>query len=272
MGVVNLTPDSFSDGGQFVEPAAAVAHALRLVDEGADLIDIGAESSRPGATPLGQEDELARLMPVLRGLRDCPVPISVDTYKPEVMRRALDEGAAMVNDIYALSRPGALALAAQTDCAVCVMHMQGDPATMQSAPRYGNVVAEVRDFLAGRVAALRAAGIAPERIVVDPGFGFGKTPEQNVALLNGFRAFTTLGAAALAGTSRKGFLGRATGRPVTERVAASVAAALAAVSRGALLVRVHDVAPVIDALKVWEMVENCALERPRLAARRVGGS
>jgi dihydropteroate synthase len=266
MGVLNLTPDSFSDGGQFADCTAAVTHAEALIDAGADLLDVGAESTRPGARPLPKDEELARLLPVLRALRDCPIPVSVDTYKPEVMRAALDEGAAMINDIYALRQPRALDVVAQSDCAICVMHMQGDPHTMQHETRYDDVVADVREFLAQRIRVLQGAGIAAERIVVDPGFGFGKTREQNYRMLREFGAFTTLGVAALAGLSRKGMLGRATGRPVTERVAASVAAALAAVARGARLVRVHDVAATIDALKVWEMVENPQLEEPRLRA------
>lgn len=269
MGVVNLTPDSFSGGGHPRDWGAALRHAERLIDEGADLIDLGAESTRPGARPVPHQEELQRLVPVLRALRDGPVPVSVDTYKPEVMRAALDEGASMINCVYALRMPGALEVALQSDCAVCVMHMQGTPQTMQDEPQYSDVVSEVRHFLAERLAVLCDAGFALERIVVDPGFGFGKSLEQNYEMLRSFRSFTTLGTPVLAGLSRKGMLGKVTGRPPTDRTAASVTAALAAVARGARLLRVHDVAATVDALKVWEMVENCALDRPRIAAPTV---
>ncbi len=258
VGIVNLTPDSFSDGGRFLEAAAAIAHAEKLISEGAAIIDLGAESSRPGAIALPLDEELRRLMPVLRVLRDIDVPLSVDTYKPEVMRAALDAGASMINDIFALRHAGALEVIAASDCAVCVMHMQGEPQTMHLAPSYGDVIAEVRRFLAERVAALVAAGVAKERIVVDPGFGFGKSLQHNYRLLGEFAAFTHFGVAALAGISRKGMLGKVVGREPEQRVSASVAAALAAVARGARLLRVHDVAATVDALKVWEMVENCA--------------
>ena len=257
MGVVNVTPDSFSDGGRFLEPAAAIDHAHQLLAEGADLLDLGAESSRPGAAAeVSAEEELRRLLPVLRALRDLPVPLSVDTIKPEVMRVALAEGASMVNDINALRVPGALAAVAASDAGVCLMHMQGTPGTMQQHPGYGDVVAEVRDFLAERIEAARAAGIALERISIDPGFGFGKTLEHNLELLRHLREFSALGVPVLAGWSRKSALGRITGRPAGDRVAASIAAALIAAQNGAGILRVHDVAATRDALSVLAAVEK----------------
>ncbi len=249
-GVVNVTPDSFSDGGNTLEPGAAIAHAQRLVDEGADLVDIGAESSRPGASSVSAEQELSRLMPVLDGLRACPVPISVDTTKPEVMRAVIGAGAAMINDIGALRAPGALEAVAASDAGVCLMHMRGEPRTMQRGPRYGDVVAEVRAFLAERVAAAEARGIARERIVIDPGFGFGKTVEHNFELLRNLHRFAEMGLPVMAGWSRKSTLGAITGREVGDRLAASIAAALLAVQHGATIVRVHDVAATRDAFAV----------------------
>jgi dihydropteroate synthase len=249
-GVVNVTPDSFSDGGRYLEPGAAIAHARRLTDEGADLIDIGAESSRPGASSVSTELELSRLLPVLEGLRDSPVPISVDTTKPEVMRAVIGAGAAMINDIGALRSPGALETAASTDAAVCLMHMQGEPRTMQREPRYGDVVAEVRAFLAERVAAAEARGIARERIVIDPGFGFGKTVAHNFELLRNLHRLAEMGLPVMAGWSRKSTLGAVTDRGAGERLAASIAAALLAVQHGATIVRVHDVAATRDAFAV----------------------
>jgi dihydropteroate synthase len=255
MGVVNITPDSFSDGGRFFDPAAAIAHAQQLMEEGADLIDLGAESSRPGAAALvSVEEELRRLLPALRGLRD--LPLSVDTVKPEVMRVALAEGAAMINDINALRAPGALAAVAAGDAAVCLMHMQGTPGTMQLAPHYGDVVAEVKAFLQERVESAAAAGIAPERIVIDPGFGFGKTLEHNLELLRRLREFAALDVPVLAGWSRKSSLGTITGKPAGERLAASIAAALIAAQNGAAILRVHDVAATRDALAVLTAVER----------------
>lgn len=257
MGVVNVTPDSFSDGGRFLDPAAAVSHAHRLIEEGADLVDLGAESSRPGAAAVvSAAEELRRLLPVLQGLRDAPVPVSVDTTKPEVMRAALAEGATMINDINALRAPGALAAVAAADVAVCMMHMQGTPGTMQQHPSYADVVAEVRAFLLERVRAARAAGIALERIAIDPGFGFGKTLEHNLELLRHLREFEALGVPLLAGWSRKSSLGKITGKPAGERLAASVAAALIAAQNGARILRVHDVAATRDALAVLAAVEN----------------
>lgn len=257
MGVVNITPDSFSDGGRFLDPAAAIAHAHQLIEEGADLIDLGAESSRPGAAAVvSAEEELRRLLPVLRGLRDVPVPLSVDTIKPEVMRVALAEGASMINDINALRAPGAVAAVAASAAAVCLMHMQGTPGTMQQHPSYADVVAEVKAFLLERVGEARDAGIAPERIVIDPGFGFGKTLEHNLELLRHLREFDALGVPLLAGWSRKSSLGKITGKPAGERLAASIAAALIAAQNGAGILRVHDVAATRDALAVLAAVEK----------------
>jgi dihydropteroate synthase len=262
MGVVNVTPDSFSDGGRTLEPGAAIAHAQRLIDEGADLIDIGAESSRPGANSVSAGEELSRLMPVLGAFRDCPIPISVDTVKPEVMRAAIGAGAAMINDIGALRSPGALETVATTDAAVCLMHMQGEPRTMQREPHYGDVVAEVRAFLAERVAAAEAHGIDRERIVIDPGFGFGKTVEHNFELLRNLRRFAEMGLPVMAGWSRKSTLGAITGRAAGERLAASITAALLAVQHGARIVRVHDVAATRDAFAVLAAMDGqCGREK-----------
>ena len=255
MGVVNVTPDSFSDGGRFLDPAAAIAHAHKLIAEGADLIDLGAESSRPGAAAVvSADEELRRLLPVLQGLRDLPAPVSVDTIKPEVMRAALAEGAGMINDINALRAPGAMAAVAAADAGVCLMHMQGAPGTMQQHPSYGDVVAEVKAFLQERINAACAEGIARERIVIDPGFGFGKTLEHNLELLRHLREFEALGAPLLAGWSRKSSLGKITGKPAGDRLAASVAAALIAAQNGARILRVHDVAATRDALAVLQAV------------------
>ena len=252
MGIVNLTPDSFSGDGVGSDVAHAVSHALAQVEAGADILDIGAESSRPGAPPVTAAEELARLLPVLHVLRDAPVPVSVDTAKPEVMLAVIENGAAMINDIGALQAPGAVAAVAASDAAICLMHMQGEPRTMQANPVYGDVVAEVKAFLAARVAACVAAGIGKERIVLDPGFGFGKTLEHNLALLRQLASFKEMGYPVLAGMSRKSMLGTITGKPVEQRTAASVAAALLAVERGAAIVRVHDVAATRDALSVLQ--------------------
>jgi dihydropteroate synthase len=254
MGVVNITPDSFSDGGMFADTERAIAHAQRLIGEGVDILDLGGESTRPGAAPVSLEVERRRVLPVLEALASGGVPVAVDTRKPELMREAIAAGAAMINDVTALSGPGALAAVARAPVAVCLMHMQGDPATMQSNPDYRDVVREVRDFLAQRVAVAEAAGIARNRIVVDPGFGFGKTVEHNLALLRSLSEFSSLGGALLAGLSRKAMLGKLTGREPRERVHASVAAALLAVQNGAHIVRVHDVAATRDALAVLRAV------------------
>jgi dihydropteroate synthase len=256
MGVVNVTPDSFFDGGRYADAGAAAAHARRLVEEGADVIDIGGESSRPGATRVSGDEELARVQPVLEKLTDLPVPVSVDTTRPEVMREALALGATMINDITALSAPGALEVVAGSGAAVCLMHMQGEPGTMPDDPVYGDVVAEVRDFLAARAAACVAAGVARERIVVDPGFGFGKTSAHNLRLLAHLDAIVALGYPVLVGLSRKSSLGRITGKTPDDRLPASVAGALLAVQRGAAIVRAHDVAATRDALAVLTAVER----------------
>jgi dihydropteroate synthase len=256
MGVVNVTPDSFSDGGLYLDPAQAVAQARRLIGEGADILDIGGESTRPGAAPVTLEEERRRVLPVLRQLSDAGVPVSVDTRKPQLMREAIEAGAAMVNDVTALNSAGALDAVAKSQAAVCLMHMQGEPATMQANPTYGDAVREVRDYLGARVEAAVAAGIARERIVVDPGFGFGKTLEHNLALLRGLGEFRDLKVALLAGLSRKNMLGKLTGREPADRVHASVAAAMLAVQNGAHIVRVHDVAATRDALAVWNAVKN----------------
>jgi len=250
MGIVNVTPDSFSDGGRFLEPAAAQAQARRLVDEGADLLDIGAESTRPGAEEVPADVEIARVVPLLHALRPLGVPLSVDTSKPAVMRAALAAGAAIVNDVRALQAPGAVEAVCDSGCGLVLMHMQGEPRTMQTNPRYDDVVREVGDFLQARVATLVQAGIAADRIVVDPGFGFGKTVAHNYALLSELRVLAARGRPVLAGLSRKSMLGTVIGRTVEDRIAASVAAALLAVERGASVVRVHDVVATRDALLV----------------------
>ena len=256
MGIVNLTPDSFSGDGLAADTDNAIKHARQQIEAGADLLDLGAESSRPGAIAATLEEEMARLLPVLDALRDCGVPISIDTYKPEVMKAAIDHGASMINDIYALRMPGAVEAVAGSDCALCLMHMQGEPLTMQQSPVYGDVVSEVRRFLDERAAAVLAAGVARDRLVLDPGFGFGKTLEHNLELLRHFAETTAEGWPLLAGISRKSMLGAITGRPVGERVAASLAAALIAAQRGANILRVHDVAATRDALVVWQAVRG----------------
>ena len=250
MGVVNVTPDSFSDGGRFLEPKAALARARALVEQGADILDVGAESSRPGAQGVSADEEFARLLPVLEGLSDCPVPVSVDTVKPEVMRAALAAGASMINDIGGLRAPGAMEAVAGSAAAACLMHMQGEPRTMQKDPRYGDVVAEVAAFLEERVSEAERAGIARERIAIDPGFGFGKTVENNFELLRKLGRIAAIGPPVVAGWSRKSTLGAITGRGAQDRLAASLAAALLAVQRGARILRVHDVAATRDALAV----------------------
>ena len=263
MGVVNVTPDSFSDGGLYADTGRAVAHARRLVEEGADILDIGGESTRPGAVPVTLDEERRRVLPVLEALVADGVPVSVDTRKPGLMREAIAAGAAMINDVTALSGPGALEAVAQAPVAVCLMHMQGDPGTMQTNPTYRDVVREVRNFLARRVAAAETAGIARNRIVVDPGFGFGKTAEHNLALLRSLGELKSLGGALLAGLSRKAMLGKLTGREPLARVPASIVAALLAVQNGAQIVRVHDVAATRDALTIWN-----AVKIPEFTARR----
>ncbi len=256
VGIVNLTPDSFSGDGTGSDVARAVAHAHAQIEAGADILDLGAESSRPGARSVPAEEELARLLPVLRALRDVPLPLSVDTAKPEAMRAALGEGAAMINDITALTAPGAIDAVAASDAAVCLVHMQGRPRSMQEHPAYGDVIAEVQDFLDVRTRACLTAGIERERIVLDPGFGFGKTLEHNLSLLRAMPELAARGYPVLVGLSRKSMLGAITGRAVGERLPASIGAALLAVQRGATLVRVHDVAATRDALLILNAVEN----------------
>ena len=255
MGIVNLTDDSFSGDGLHGDVERAVAHARELLAQGADILDLGAESSRPGAQPVPATRELACLLPVLDRLRDCGAPVSIDTVKPEVMREVLAAGADMINDVNALRAPGAWEVVAASDCGLCLMHMQGEPRTMQADPRYMDVVAEVAGFLGDALDIAGRHGVADERLLVDPGFGFGKTLAHNVAL---FRALPELArlAPVLVGVSRKSMLGLITGRPVGERVAASVAAALMAAQAGAAVLRVHDVAETVDALKVWQALRQ----------------
>ncbi|CDG83818.1 dihydropteroate synthase [Janthinobacterium agaricidamnosum NBRC 102515 = DSM 9628] len=252
MGILNITPDSFSDGGRFQSLEFALSRAEQMIADGADLIDIGGESSRPGAPSLPLQQELDRVMPVLYALRDCGKPLSVDTYKPEVMREAILAGADMINDINGFRAPGAIAAVKDSDCALCIMHMQSVPATMQRQPHYDDVVAEVIAFLRQRVEEMMAAGIERERLCIDPGYGFGKTVEHNYALLKATsRIREELGLPLLAGLSRKSMIGAVTGKPVEQRLAGSIAGALAAVAHGAEIIRVHDVAETADALKVW---------------------
>lgn len=256
-GIVNITSDSFSDGGKFLDPQRAIEHGLKLVEEGADLLDIGGESTRPGATEISAEEEIARVVPVIEALvKQTQVPIAIDTSKPDVMRAAAAAGAGMINDVYALRREGALDVAAALKLPICLMHMQGEPRTMQDAPHYDDVVGEVKNFLAGRIFACEMSGIDKKRIVVDPGFGFGKTLEHNLALLRGLDQLASLGVPLLAGLSRKGMIGALTGRDVEHRAAGSAAAALIAVQKGAMIVRVHDVAETRDALAVWQGVAS----------------
>ena len=250
-GIVNVTPDSFYPGARHRDPIDAVDHALRLVDEGADLLDIGGESTRPGATPPSVDAELERVVGVIEAVtRATSVPVSVDTSRPEVMRAAVAAGAVMINDVRALRSPGAVATVAALGVPVCLMHMQGEPATMQVAPSYTDVVTDVRDFLLGRVGACRRAGIPMNHLVLDPGFGFGKTLQHNVDLLGALPRIARMGLPVMAGLSRKGMLGSITGRDVTDRGPASVAAAMIAAQRGATLLRVHDVAATVDAVAV----------------------
>lgn len=256
MGIVNVTPDSFSDGGRYVTPQAALRHAYQLIDEGADLLDIGGESTRPGARAVPEAEEIRRIVPVLDALRDCGRPLSVDTRRPAVMRAALDHGADLVNDIEALRAPGALDAVRGSDCAVCLMHMLGEPGTMQIAPRYEDVVGEVEDFLVARATEAMAAGIARERIVIDPGIGFGKDLEHNLSLLAALDELAALGQPVLIGVSRKSMIGKLLDREAVHRLPGSLAAMLAAVRRGAAIVRVHDVAPAQDALRVWQAIED----------------
>jgi dihydropteroate synthase len=256
MGIVNVTPDSFSDGGRYVSFSNAIDHARQLIEDGADMLDIGGESTRPGAAEVGEQEELERVLPVIEGLRGIAVPISIDTWKPAVMRAAITVGATMVNDVNALQAEGAIQAVAASNAAVCLMHKQGTPQSMQQQPNYDDVVLEVADFMRQRIAAVVAAGIGRDRIVIDPGFGFGKTLAHNLVLLRELESFTRLGLPVLAGLSRKSMLGAITGREVGERLAASVAAAMLAVQRGAAIVRVHDVRETVDALKILNAVNG----------------
>jgi dihydropteroate synthase len=257
MGILNVTADSFSDGGRFDDFDRALAHARQMRADGADIIDVGGESTRPDALPVDAATELARVIPLVDALARENALVSVDTMKPLVMREAIAAGASMINDVRALQAEEAVDAIAASDVAICLMHMQGAPQTMQASPVYADVVAEVKAFLAQRAATCAAANIAADRIAVDPGFGFGKTVAHNLQLLRGLREITSLGYPVVAGLSRKSTLGALTGRPTGERLAASVAAALAAVERGAAIVRVHDVRETVDALKVW-----CAVRFP----------
>jgi dihydropteroate synthase len=258
VGILNVTPDSFSDGGSHHTAEAAVAHGLRLVEEGADMLDIGGESTRPGAEDVSLDDELRRVVPVLEQLAArTSVPLAIDTSKSEVMRAAVGAGAGMINDVYALRREGALDAVAELGVPVCLMHMLGEPRSMQQEPHYDDVVGDVHRFLTDRLFACELAGIDRRKVMVDPGFGFGKTLEHNLALLRSLERFASLGSGVYVGMSRKSMIGALTGREVpTERVSGSVAAALIAVQRGARMVRVHDVAATVDALAVWHAVQQ----------------
>jgi dihydropteroate synthase len=251
MGILNLTPDSFSDGGLWTEPETALRHALDMISQGADIVDVGGESTRPGAEPVGLQEEIDRVIPVIENLhRETAVPISIDTSKPEVMRQAVAAGAGMINDVFALQVDGAIDTAAYLGVPVCLMHMQGEPRNMQSQPEYEDVVREVGEFLVSRAMACQDAGVEAADIVIDPGFGFGKRLQHNLQLLTGLPQLARLGYPVLAGLSRKAMLGHITGRDAPERVSASVSAALLAAQGGASIIRVHDVAETSDALKV----------------------
>ena len=253
MGILNVTPDSFSDGGRHQAREFAVDAAEQMIRDGVDIIDIGGESTRPGSPSVPVDEELRRVLPVVYALRELGVPLSIDTCKSEVMREALLAGADMINDIQAFAAPGALDAVRDSDCGLCVMHMQGTPQDMQASPAYADVVGEVTDFLRARLEILDAAGVARERVTIDPGFGFGKTVEHNVALLQGIsRMRDALGLPVLAGLSRKSMIGAITGRPLEQRLAGSLGGALAAIAQGARIVRVHDVAETVDALRVWQ--------------------
>ncbi|MFV9473885.1 dihydropteroate synthase [Advenella sp. RU8] len=258
MGIVNITPDSFSDGSHHFSTNAAIDHALTLVEQGADILDIGGESTRPGSEPVSVQEELRRVIPVIEGLRHCGVPLSIDTFKPEVMKAALQSGVDLINDIYALRQPGALEVVNEfPNCGICIMHMHGEPKTMQvNPPDYGNnITREVFAFLQERMKIMLQSGIDPRRMMIDPGFGFGKTAAQNFQLLREMAALKELKAPILVGVSRKTMIGSVTHKPVNDRLSGSIAAALAGVARGAAVVRVHDVVQTRDALDVWNAVE-----------------
>ncbi len=255
MGILNATPDSFSDGGKFRTPKDAIAQAEIMIKNGVDLIDIGGESTRPGAEPVSLQEELDRVMPVIESLRDFGVPLSIDTYKAQTMRQALSAGVDCVNDIWALRQEGSIeAVLESSQCGIVLMHMQRDPLTMQFNPEYRDVVAEVLQFLQERASLLLSKGVDQSRIAIDPGFGFGKSLEHNLKMLNKFASFSSLGYPVLAGISRKSMIGKVTGKDTHERVAPSIAAAIMAADRGARIVRVHDVPETVDALKLWETV------------------
>ena len=257
MGILNATPDSFSDGGKFKTPKDAIAQAELMIESGVDLIDIGGESTRPGAEPVAPQEELDRVLPVIEALKDCGVPLSIDTYKAETMRQALRAGVDCVNDIWALRQEGAAdAVLKSKDCGIVLMHMQRDPQTMQFNPEYHDVLAQVIQFLQERAELLKAKGVETNRISIDPGFGFGKSLEHNLTMLTHFDQFSQLGFTVLAGISRKSMLGKITGKDTHERLAPSIAAAIMAADRGARIVRVHDVPETVDALKLWEAMNT----------------
>ena len=257
MGILNATPDSFSDGGKFRNATDAIAQAELMIQNGVDLIDIGGESTRPGAEPVELQEELDRVLPVIEVLKDCGVPLSIDTYKAETMRQALRAGVDCVNDIWALRQTDALdAVMESHDCGIVLMHMQRDPLTMQFNPEYQDVIAEVKQFLKDRTELLISKGISMERIAIDPGFGFGKSLEHNLKMLANFDDFNTIGLPVLAGISRKSMIGKITGKDTHDRAAPSIAAAIMAADRGAQIVRVHDVAETVDALKLWEAINT----------------
>lgn len=257
MGILNTTPDSFSDGGKYRTASDAIAQAEYMIDSGVDLIDIGGESTRPGAEPVSLQEELDRVLPVIESLKDCGVPLSIDTYKAETMRQALHAGVDCINDIWALRQDGALDAALESlNCGLVLMHMQRDPQTMQFNPEYLDLISEVTHFLKERASLLMQSGIDQERIVIDPGFGFGKSLEHNINMLAHFDAFTSIGFPVLAGISRKSMLGKITGRDSNKRMAPSIAAAIMAADRGAQIIRVHDVSETVDALKLWEALQE----------------
>jgi dihydropteroate synthase len=256
MGVLNITPDSFSDGGLWVSPENAIRHAECLIEQGADIVDIGGESTRPGSKPVSDAEEIRRIMPVVEALVSRGVCVSVDTSKPEVMRASIEAGVAMINDVRALQAPGALQAVAEGGVAACLMHMKGEPGTMQADPHYGNVVTEVKVFLRDRVDSARAAGIPLEHLAIDPGFGFGKAFEHNIELLRHLDSFLDIGIPLMVGLSRKSMLGKITGSEVGDRVHASVAAALLALMKGARIFRVHDVKATSDAIAVYNAISG----------------
>ncbi len=263
MGILNVTPDSFSDGGRFLRPVSALEHARRLIGEGADILDIGGESTRPGAEPVPLEEELKRTIPLIESIRGfSDIPVSIDSSKPEVMRAAAEAGADLINDVWALRRPGALEAAADTGLPVCLMHMRGEPGNMQQNPQYDDVVSEVRDFLLQRAEAAQQAGIPRSRILLDPGFGFGKTLEQNLQLFRALDRFKATGYPLLVGISRKSMIGGITGRPVEQRLAGSIAFAVLAAQAGSDVIRVHDVAETRDALAIVQAVEDQPQDTP----------